>query len=412
MAIEIRGSAPLLQVFDMPTSIAFYRDVLGFKVISTSTPGDRFDWALLRLDGVELMLNTAYEDHERPPAPDPARIASHADTAIFFGCPDVDAAYSHLRAQGLDVDKPVVQAYGMKQLWMTDPDGYKLCFQWSAVGHWILDPLFREAVSAIDAGDVSALNRLLAANPRLVRDRIDCYENNGEKDGEEYFRQPYLLWFIAENPIRNGKLPGNIAQVTQAILRAMDRERVDSLREQIDYALALVCSGKVARECGVQRELIDVLADAGADPNGALVPALAHREIEAVERLLERGAGLTLLAAACTGRADDFTRLAREASAGDRQTALAGAALYGRADALAALIDLGVDLNAYNPLGFHAHGTALHHAVDSGSLEAVKVLVEAGADLGTEDRLFHATPLGWADYLQRTEIAAYLRERG
>jgi len=62
MAIEIRGMAPLLQVFDMPTSIGFYRDVLGFEVDSTSKPtGERFDWALLKLNGVELMLNTAYE---------------------------------------------------------------------------------------------------------------------------------------------------------------------------------------------------------------------------------------------------------------------------------------------------------------------------------------------------------------
>jgi len=59
MAIEIRGMAPLLQVFDMPASIVFYRDVLGFQVKSTSSPGkERFDWALLALNGVELMLNT------------------------------------------------------------------------------------------------------------------------------------------------------------------------------------------------------------------------------------------------------------------------------------------------------------------------------------------------------------------
>src|ERR1700676_139907 len=56
MGIEIRGMAPLLQVFDMPTSIAFYRDVLGFEVVTTSNPGaERFDWALLRLNGIELM---------------------------------------------------------------------------------------------------------------------------------------------------------------------------------------------------------------------------------------------------------------------------------------------------------------------------------------------------------------------
>jgi catechol 2,3-dioxygenase-like lactoylglutathione lyase family enzyme len=75
MGIDIRGMAPLLQVFDMPTSIAFYRDALGFEVVTTSKPrGEHFDWALLRLNGVELMLNTAYEEDARPPAPDPARI--------------------------------------------------------------------------------------------------------------------------------------------------------------------------------------------------------------------------------------------------------------------------------------------------------------------------------------------------
>ena len=133
MAIEIRGLAPLLQVFDMPTSIAFYRDVLGCEVISTSNPGkDRFDWALLTLDGAQLMLNTAYEEHERPPIPDPARMAAHADTAIYFGCPDVDAAYAHLCARSVNVKEPRIAHYGMKQLYVTDPDGYELCFQWPA----------------------------------------------------------------------------------------------------------------------------------------------------------------------------------------------------------------------------------------------------------------------------------------
>lgn len=270
----------------------------------------------------------------------------------------------------------------------------------------IPDPLFRDAVSAIDTGDVNALESLLSAHPELVRDRLD-----DEDHGEAYFRRPYLLWFVAENPIRNGKLPQNIAQVTRAILQAAERQGVDSLREQTDYALALVCSGRIPREQGVQRELIDVLVDAGADPGGALVPALAHHEIDAVERLLERGAKLTLLAAVGTGRTDDVTRLLPEASADDRQIALAAAALYGQPHTLALLIDSGVDVNAYNPPGFHDSATALHHAVGSGSLAAVKVLVDAGADLGAKDRIYQGTPLDWAEYLQQPEVAAYLRER-
>jgi glyoxylase I family protein len=131
MGIEIRRMAPLLQVFDMPTSIAFYRDVLGFEVVSASKPrGEHFDWALLQLGSVELMLNTAYEEDVRPPASDPARFAAHDDTCLYFGCPDVDAAYAYLRARGVAANEPKVAPYGMKQLYLSDPDGYSLCFQW------------------------------------------------------------------------------------------------------------------------------------------------------------------------------------------------------------------------------------------------------------------------------------------
>jgi uncharacterized glyoxalase superfamily protein PhnB len=132
MPMDIRGIAPLLQVFDMPAAFHFYRDVLGFKVSGTSQPGDDCNWAGLKLNGAELMLNTAYEADQRPPVPDPARVATHADTILFFGCEDLGAAYRHLRTHGLPVKEPKIAPYGMKQLYVTDPDGYGLCFQWPA----------------------------------------------------------------------------------------------------------------------------------------------------------------------------------------------------------------------------------------------------------------------------------------
>jgi glyoxylase I family protein len=86
----------------------------------------------LSLNGVELLLNTAYDEGERPPKPDPARVAAHRDTCIYFGCPDVDAAYAHLRAHNISAKAPAIAHYGMKQLYVSDPDGYNLCFQWPA----------------------------------------------------------------------------------------------------------------------------------------------------------------------------------------------------------------------------------------------------------------------------------------
>jgi catechol 2,3-dioxygenase-like lactoylglutathione lyase family enzyme len=130
MSIEVRGVCALLQVFDMPASVRFYRDALGFEIVDTSPrEGDQFDWGLLRLNDTFLMLNTAYEQDSRPAQPDPACLMAHADTGLFFNCPDVDGAYQHLITHGVVVNEPQVAAYGMKQLYVRDPDGYVLCFQ-------------------------------------------------------------------------------------------------------------------------------------------------------------------------------------------------------------------------------------------------------------------------------------------
>jgi len=129
MATNIRGVTILLQLFDMPRSVAFYRDVLGFTIVSTSDPGDNFYWAMLNRDDASLMLNTAYEDGERPSAPDPARVAAHADAILYFGCDNIDDVYAHFCAEGCETQEPMTAHYDMRQVYTKDPDGYELCFQ-------------------------------------------------------------------------------------------------------------------------------------------------------------------------------------------------------------------------------------------------------------------------------------------
>src|SRR5947209_15501701 len=131
MAIEIQGMTPLFQVFDMASSLKFYCGVLGFEIVQTdnNTVAPNYNWVWLRLNSVDLMLNTAYEYDERPPVPNASRRASHDDAALYFGAPDVDAVYAHLLANGIKVKEPKVAPYGMKQLWFHDPDGFGLCFQ-------------------------------------------------------------------------------------------------------------------------------------------------------------------------------------------------------------------------------------------------------------------------------------------
>ena len=84
MDITFNGMVPLLQVFDMPAALRFYRDILGFEVVNTSGGGDVSDWVWLRRGDVDLMLNTAYEADARPATPDPIRWSCHADTGLFW----------------------------------------------------------------------------------------------------------------------------------------------------------------------------------------------------------------------------------------------------------------------------------------------------------------------------------------
>jgi hypothetical protein len=289
----------------------------------------------------------------------------------------------------------------------------------------VSDAEFRTAVEALDAGDIASLGRLISANPSLVRDRLeqpgawlrDVVGN--ALDG--FFARPYLLWFVAEDPVRNRRLPGNIAAIAQLIIDAARRESPGNLQEQVDYALTLVSWSFVARDCKVQLPLIDVLVDAGARPADNANNALVNGNLAAAERLVERGATVTLAAALALDRWDEADRLMASASRDQKQFAFVLSALNGRTEALRRLVDAGVDVNAPSASLF-SHGTPLHHAVCSGSLDAVTTLVDAGASTSSRDTLWGGTPLGWAEHYinetrtaadkkQYSAIASYLRER-
>lgn len=264
----------------------------------------------------------------------------------------------------------------------------------------IRDPLFAQAVAAIDQGDVAALDALITQNPTLVSARLD----NGETG---YFASPYLLWFVAENPIRNRKLPANIVEVAQTIAGHAKRLGVESLQSQLDYALGLVSTGCVPRECGVQRQLMKALADLGAHAEGVAY-SLANREIDAARYLLELGAPLSLTAAACLGLWDEANRLAPTSDQQDKADALITAAYLGNVDAISFLLSSGADPNVKSQR-IHKHSTPLHQAAQSGSLHSVMALVAAGASLTARDAAWDGTPLGWAKHSNDAAIADFLR---
>ncbi|MGA8301918.1 MAG: ankyrin repeat domain-containing protein [Terriglobales bacterium] len=262
----------------------------------------------------------------------------------------------------------------------------------------IKDSIFRHAVDLIDAGDAAGLRAYLRAHPGLVHQHVVF-------EGMNYFHNPTLLEFIAENPVRRGTMPKNIVEVAKVILDAgAGRDKTE-----LNQTLMLVATGSVARECRQQTLLIDLLCDRGADPGSAIEIAAVLGEIESLRALIQRGARVTLPIAAALGGVDEFRRQLPEASAEERHLALAIAADYGQIEVMRMLLDAGEDPNRYNPVGGHSHTTPLHQAAMHGNEEMVRLLVGRGARLDIRDVLWHATPADWAKHEGNAKVEAYLR---
>jgi hypothetical protein len=238
----------------------------------------------------------------------------------------------------------------------------------------IRDPELRDAVAAIHAGDLAAIERL---SPELVHRRI--IEPEGY--GDSYFHNPMLLWFVAGNPGLR-RLPDNIAEVTRALLT------LGPAPGDRDYTLELVMTSMLAREQGHQIPLMHELLEAGATATSqAVAMALAHQELDAVRELLRRGHPMTAPIAAALGEL-------RAPPRQEAQLMLALAVINDEVDTARLALEAGADVNAFLPI--HEHSTALHQAVLTDDPELVALLLEHGARRDIKDTVWDGTPLDWA----------------
>ena len=288
-----------------------------------------------------------------------------------------------------------------------------------AVGKPGPEQQFERAVEAVIGGDAVTLSQLLRDHPELVRarsTRVNCFDPP--------VHRATLLHYLAANGVEGyrQRSPKNAVEIAKLLLDAgADPNALQDSYGGQHTTMAMLVSSMPPKEAGVQVPLIDVLADYGATvlPSGSgawtspLETALVFGMRDAAQALVARGAPVdTLAAAAGLGRVDDVKRMLPAASAGDRHRALALATQLGQLDVVKILLDEGEDPNRFNPEGCHSHATPLHQAIAAGHLEMTELLVGRGAKLDTKDTIFKGTPLGWAEYCEKPDIAAYLRSRG
>lgn len=109
---------PRLHVQDLALSVAFYRDVLGFRV-TTQFPDAAPVFAMLQRERVHLQLG----------GPGGRRTAGQASTCtLWFDVDDATALHRDIAAQAPIEWGPEVYFYGRREFAVRDPDGNLLVF--------------------------------------------------------------------------------------------------------------------------------------------------------------------------------------------------------------------------------------------------------------------------------------------
>ncbi|MGD0297494.1 MAG: ankyrin repeat domain-containing protein [Bryobacteraceae bacterium] len=261
---------------------------------------------------------------------------------------------------------------------------------------------FRNAVEALDSGDLPRLEKLLADHPFLIR--YQCHVGAWYETG--YFAGATLLYHIAGNPDR-GPIPGNILDIARLLISR------DFDAKAAEYTLGLLLTSRRASEAGVALPLVDLLVKAGAEfdlnaPDVLGLPLL-NAAPETAEALVQRGARMDIRHAAGLGKIDVLkSMLAEKIEPAMLEEALAYASIRGQREAAALLLQHGARGDVLVTPGGRTPRTALHEAANRGHVDIVKLLIARGADATVVEPEWGGTPAGWAEFGGHPEVAEML----
>lgn len=117
---------PNLIVADVTRSIAFYRDVLGFSVLTTVPADAPYVFAIVQSGAVEIFLNAPGPAVDEYPVFKDRPIGG--TLTLFIHVDDVRREYEAVKDQ-VQVVMPLEKKwYGVTEFAFTDPDGYVITF--------------------------------------------------------------------------------------------------------------------------------------------------------------------------------------------------------------------------------------------------------------------------------------------
>jgi uncharacterized glyoxalase superfamily protein PhnB len=122
----LKKLTPNLMVEDVARTLAFYRETLGFQVVTTLPEQEPFDFAIVQRDGVELMFQSRLSLSENVPALTGSPIG--ASQTFYIEVMGISDLYESLREKVEIVVDFHTTFYGTQEFYFRDINGYILSF--------------------------------------------------------------------------------------------------------------------------------------------------------------------------------------------------------------------------------------------------------------------------------------------
>ncbi len=127
----LKKLTPNLMVEDVARTLDFYRDVLGFQVLTTVPPDQPpFTWGMVSRDGVELMFQSRASLGADIPAL--ADVPIGASQTFYIEVEDIDALYAAIKDRVEIVLDMHTTFYDTREFAFRDVNGYILAFSEAA----------------------------------------------------------------------------------------------------------------------------------------------------------------------------------------------------------------------------------------------------------------------------------------
>jgi len=124
---EISGISPFFIVSHVPSSLAFYRDRLGFEITFQGPEPDDIFFGIVRRGGAQILM----KDIGVAPVPNYTRDVKKgiARWDAFVIVPDPDALAAEFASRNVEFFEPLKDTYdGLRGFELKDADGYLLFF--------------------------------------------------------------------------------------------------------------------------------------------------------------------------------------------------------------------------------------------------------------------------------------------